>query len=617
MRGSIERWLAKNLLLPGETLRQIQTFILERIPPLTPPKTAEEWRRRAGELRERLLREVVLRGVPGEWVEGEVKAEEAGRIDSGKGYVIRKLRYEALPGMWIPALLYEPVDLNDKAPAVLNVNGHVGPLGKAIDYEQLRCINLAKRGMIALHPEWIGFGELGGEDYAHNKLAYLDLCGVSGLSVFYLAVKKALDLLLKHPKVDPKRIAMTGLSGGGWQTILLSALDERVSAVIPNAGYIGMACRAKHPEDIGDLEQNPADMIAIADYTHLTAMLAPRPTLLIYNAEDDCCFRADRARRSVYEPVRPFFELFGAGDSLSFYENKDPGTHNYDRDNREQLYRFLNRFFSEGKGIDEEIPSEDELLSFEELRVGLPEENETFKSLAVKLMEGLPELQPPEEEKEMKKWRKEARERLREVVRLREIEFEGEKVGEEREGDLEAAWFRLRSREWTVPAVAISRGKSKTVALVFGDSGRAGLSELVEEALKEEGRVVAFDLLFTGECVPDEGDVWKYVQMMGAVGERALGVQAAQIGAVIEWASDELKAKKVSIYAAGRRTTVAALIAGSLFPKRVDRVLIRESLSSLKRLVEWGMKYEDYPELFCFGLLKLFDIRDLMALCAG
>jgi hypothetical protein len=101
------------------------------------------------------------------------------RIDGGPGYHIRKLRFEALPGLWIPALLYEPDRLDGRVPVVLNVNGHDAK-GKAVDYKQLRCINQAKRGMIALNLEWFGMGQLGTPGFAHGVINAVDLCGTSG-----------------------------------------------------------------------------------------------------------------------------------------------------------------------------------------------------------------------------------------------------------------------------------------------------------------------------------------------------------------------------------------------------------------------------------------------------
>src|SRR5262249_21704608 len=159
----------------------------------------------------------------------------------------------------------------------LNVNGHDGA-GKAAPYKQLRCINLAKRGMLALNVEWLGMGQLRGPDYAHARMNQLDLCGTSGLAPFYLDMKRGLDVLLSLEKADQERVAVTGLSGGGWQTIFLSALDTRVKLTTPVAGYSGFRTRIRHFKDLGDSEQTPCDLATVADYTHLTAMMAPRAT---------------------------------------------------------------------------------------------------------------------------------------------------------------------------------------------------------------------------------------------------------------------------------------------------------------------------------------------------
>ena len=153
-------------------------------------------------------------------------------IEGGPGYRIRKLRYEAVPGLWIPALLYEPEKLSGKAPVMLAVNGHDGK-GKAADYKQIRCINLAKRGMIVLNVEWFGMGQLRKPSYQHYRMNQLDLCGTSGVAPFFLAMTRGLDVLLALPNADAERVAVSGLSGGGWQTIFVSSLDPRVTLANP------------------------------------------------------------------------------------------------------------------------------------------------------------------------------------------------------------------------------------------------------------------------------------------------------------------------------------------------------------------------------------------------
>src|SRR4029077_6431138 len=113
------------------------------------------------------------------------------------GYQIKKLRYEALPGLWIPALLYEPEKVVGKMPAVLNVNGHDSK-GKAAPYKQVRCINQAKRGMLALNLEWYGMGQLATPGFQHGLIDGVDLCGTSGIATHFLAMRRALDILLTH-----------------------------------------------------------------------------------------------------------------------------------------------------------------------------------------------------------------------------------------------------------------------------------------------------------------------------------------------------------------------------------------------------------------------------------
>src|SRR5436309_130186 len=174
---------------------------------------------------------------------------------------------------------------------------------------------------------------------------------------------------------------MTGLSGGGWQTITLSSLDERVQVAVPVAGYASLVSEIERPSDAGDIEQIPTDFFVELDNSHLTAMRASRPTLLIYNAEDDCCFRAPLVKPYIFDQVQPFFSLYGRSDGFQWYENKDPGTHNYQLDNRLQAYRFFAKHFHL-PAIDSEIPSDTEIKSYEELVVGLPKANLTVLKLA-------------------------------------------------------------------------------------------------------------------------------------------------------------------------------------------------------------------------------------------
>ena len=616
-RCILQTWLNERLLDPEETHREIGQFIKARIPPLASPDSLTAWQDESDRLRRRILDEVVFRGVPNEWIEWKPETVWGDTLETGEGYRIRKLRYEALPHLWIPALLYEPINPQGKLPAVLNVNGHVGPKGKAIAYEQLRCINLAKQGMLALHPEWLEFGELGDSDYKHNRSAYLDLCGLSGLSVFYLAVRGGLDVLLDQAATDAQRLAMTGLSGGGWQTIILGSLDKRLSVLAPNAGHIGLDQRVDHRSDIGDLEQNPTDLVSIADYTHLTAMLAPRPTLLIYNEKDDCCFVSERAKPSVFDPVVPFYRLFDREADFKYYENTNPGTHNYDRDNRQQFYRFIHHHFLPDAPIGEEIPSETELLNPDQLEMGLPEDNANFFTLAQRQLSSLPRNRPPTDDlPAVRKWQEKARSRLLNLLKLRPMRAKATALRRALHGELGATWYRFTVGEaCTISALVVSRPSPQNTVIIFADAGRATMEGLIKEQIETGSRVIAVDPLFMGECMPKGAAPSHYTMMIGTVGERALGIQVGQIDAVVKWACQQYGVQQVYVHSSGWTAGIVALMVAGLNPDRIDWVVVQNGLPSLKRLIEDRLEYEQYPTLFCFGLLEQFDVAELVSLC--
>jgi hypothetical protein len=219
--------LGREIIGPRQAMLDAQEYLEPRIPRMPQVKSAAEWEQIANQLRADVLRKVVFRGEAAAWRDAKTKVEWLDTIPGGPGYRIKKLRYEALPGMWIPALLYEPEKLTGKVPVSLAVNGHDGN-GKAADYKQIRCINQAKRGMLVLNVEWLGMGQLRTDGHRHGRMNQLDLCGTSGLAPFYLCMSRGLDLLLSLPNADPERVAVSGLSGGGWQTIFISSLDPRV-----------------------------------------------------------------------------------------------------------------------------------------------------------------------------------------------------------------------------------------------------------------------------------------------------------------------------------------------------------------------------------------------------
>lgn len=609
--------LEQPILASHQTFQDLTAYLLARVPTFKLPDPTT-WEMESERLRQEVLERVVLRGVPESWRTGSVNLVWGDVLEVDAAYRIRKLRYEALPGFWIPAALYEPTVLTAKVPIVLNVNGHVGPPGKAVDYKQIRCANLARRGMIALNPEWLYFGELQGEGFHHNRASYLDLCGVAGVSVFFLAIQRGLDVLLGHSNGDPDRLGVTGLSGGGWQTILLSSLDTRVKLAAPNAGYIGLDVRIKNREDIGDIEQNPTDLVSIADYPMLTALLAPRPTLLLYNHKDDCCFQTHRAKPSVYDPVRPLFEALGHAEAFEFHDNLEPGTHNYDLDNRQQFYRFINRhFLPPDQRIDTEISSSTDVRTEAELTAGLPDGNANFFTLSADLSSALPRSSwpygPPSTVRE---WQSDAKSRLKDVLRYQPLSVSETQSSDEArlEGVTVTRSVLKIGQIWHIPVITLGGADTgKGVSVIVADGGRGASAALIDARIRQGKRVVVADLLFQGENAAAPTPDYQWAMMASASGDRTLGVQTAQLAAVAEWAG---KGTSVEIVGVGAVSAVIALAAANLTNVAVAKVTLQESLSSLKQLFTEQVLYEKAPSLFCFGLLEAFDIRELIGLLA-
>ena len=576
---------------------ELMAFLKKELPEFHAPTDVAAWKRRIPALRRLALEKVYLYGYPAAVVKAFPRVVWGEVLRPDPSYVIRKLRYEIFPDYWIPALLYEPVGLRGKLPVVLNPNGHHAG-GKACGYKQIRCANLARQGVIALNMEFIGMGELRTE-VPHDKAAYLYLTGLAGVGLFYLALQKGLDVLLAHKQADRGRVAVTGLSGGGWQTIVISALDPRVTLSVPVAGYTGLRARLKAASDMGDIEQTPVDMATVLDYQDLTAMLVPRPALLILNESDDCCFATARAKPVIYDAVRPTYRAFGAEDRFATYSNRVPGTHNYDADNRTQFYRFLNKHF--GTSLSEtDIHRPEEILAESRLDVGLPANQATIVSISVKRGRALAgKHRAPATAADRLKLRA----RIAECLRLPRYTVKDDQVCQN--GDFSQHLFSVGP--WTVPAAVWNPPDATEVELRISDAGRAATTGCAPDMKR---RLFGMDLFGTGENATSPR-----LQMTAeAAGARILGIRTAQLLAMADHVAKSTGIPRVHLVAEGTNSAFTALVAAALRPARFQSLKTVGQLRSLVHLIELAYTYDAALPLFCSGLLEVTDIPQLKAM---
>ncbi len=280
-----------------------------------------------------------------------------------EGYRVEKLIYESQPGYYVTSALFIPEDLEGKTPAILNPIGH-STLSFRRDIYQHTIINLVKKGFIVLTYDQIGQGErLQYYESASGKSRFGSTqehsypgaqCFISGYSpakYFIWDGIRGIDVLLSRKEVDPDRIGITGLSGGGTSTAFIGALDDRILAAAPecfitNYNYL---FKSRGPQDA---EQNLFQFIDNGlDHPDLIEARAPKPTLIVSTTRD--FFSIQGARETFQEAGRAFTAL-GAKDNLQMTE--EDHVHGFTRKNREAMYAFFQKHLDNpGDPSDHEV----------------------------------------------------------------------------------------------------------------------------------------------------------------------------------------------------------------------------------------------------------------------
>lgn len=334
--------------------------------PFTPPATTAEWKARAARVHRELSVALGLWPMP---EKTPLRAVIHGRIEQPE-YTVEKVYFESLPGFFVTGNLYRPKGRTGKLPGVLCPHGHwadgrftdsgLAEVKKEIasggeKFEdggrsplQSRCVQLARMGCVVFHYDMIGYADSVQIPFAlahgfAKQRPDLNAPGAWGLfspraeahlqSVMSLQTWdsiRALDFLTSLPDVDARRIGVTGASGGGTQTFILGAVDDRPVVAFP-AVMVGTAMQG------GCTCENACLLRVDTGNVEIAGLFAPKPLGL--TAADD--WTKEMATKGFPELQR-LYALLGAPDRVQLTPLLQ-FPHNYNYVSRAAMYEWMNR----------------------------------------------------------------------------------------------------------------------------------------------------------------------------------------------------------------------------------------------------------------------------------
>ncbi len=186
---------------------------------------------------------------------------------------------------------------------------------------------------------------------------------------------------------------------------------------------------------------------------------------------------------------------------------------------------------------------------------------------------------------------------------------------------LETLSYRLEFNNGTSATAvwlkAIAAPQNAPATLVLRDEGKRAAGLEISERVNRGEQVLAEDLLFTGDMVPNKPAAWLYWTGMASLRDRPLGVRAAQLTEISRWLGRLSAQPKIRLEATGLRSQVVAQIAAALDPGLFSTLVVHKGIRSLQYLLDQPVEMTTAPELFCLDLYKQFDLDRLDRMSEG
>ena len=324
---------------------------------LAVPLSAEEWNATLAERREMWREMLGLSPLP---ERTPLQATVTGALERGD-YVVEKLHLQSVPDAYVPGNLYRPAEITKRLPAVLYLCGHTK--GKVNPQYQANPRWFGQHGYVALVLDPIQLGEARGMHHGTYREGRWDWPsrGYTPAGAEVWNAMRALDYLQTRDDVDPDRLGVTGLSGGGAMSWFLGAADERVKCVVP-------VCQTGTIEHIAvdRATDGHCDCAFWINYYRwctpdIGALIAPRP-LLVAAGTEDTLWRPYAFRDALHR-IHHQYAALDVPDNVALVEDLSP--HGYTPKLRRAIFEWFNRHLR-----TDYPPVTDDLTDFVE-----PEEN--------------------------------------------------------------------------------------------------------------------------------------------------------------------------------------------------------------------------------------------------
>lgn len=515
--------------------------------PFSPPASPEEWMVRAERVKRQILVSQGLWPLP---AKTPLNAVIHGKIDKGD-YTVERVYFESLPGFFVTGSLYRPKKAEGKMPAVLTPHGHWAngrfhDAGEATAKQQVeikgevdentarsplqaRQVHLARMGCVAFHYDMLGYadsqqlsmGLVHGfktqrpEMTAEKNWGFFSpqaeahLQSVMGLQTWNSI--RAVDFVLSLPEVDAQRIAVSGASGGGTQSMLLAAVDPRIAVSFP-AVMVSTAMQG------GCTCENASCLRVDTGNIEFAALFAPKPQGM--TTADD--WTKEMSTKGFPE-LKVLYERLKAPENVMLHDRTE-FKHNYNLPSRQALYGWLNKHFQLGQSEPiEERPFE--RLSTEEMTVWdsehpKPEGGDAYEKKLAAQIHAADQAQldqiKPTNAKSLAQWRKTAGGAIdailgRTLPAAKDLDFEQTEESDQGTYVRMAGLLKNKPRGEELPlAYLVPKNWNGRAIIWLSEQGKSGIftadggpADEVKGLLESGAAIIGVDLLYQGEFLAD------------------------------------------------------------------------------------------------------------------